>query len=129
PPCLVTVRVGAVSKGHGGHGESASEAALAPGEHPAPVAPGDHAGHGHGEDGHGGHGHGGHGHGGHGASASGRALTAAVLLTGSFMALEAAAGIWTGGLALLADAAHMLADAASLGLALFANRWAARPRT
>lgn len=45
------------------------------------------------------------------------------------MVVEAAAGLWTGGLALLADAAHMLADAAALGLALVANRWAARPRT
>jgi cobalt-zinc-cadmium efflux system protein len=45
------------------------------------------------------------------------------------MVVEVALGIWTGGLALLADAAHMAADAAALGLALFANRWAARPRT
>ncbi|HEX7668684.1 MAG TPA: cation diffusion facilitator family transporter [Polyangiaceae bacterium] len=103
-----------MSHGHGGHGEIAGkDAAAAKDQH----------------DEHGAHGHGGHGHGGHGASASGRALTAAVVLTGSFMAVEAAAGIWTGGLALLADAAHMLADAASLGLALFANRWAERPRT
>lgn len=45
------------------------------------------------------------------------------------MGVEAAAGVWTGGLALLADAAHMLADAAALGLALFASQWAKRPRT
>ncbi len=45
------------------------------------------------------------------------------------MFVEAAAGAWTGGLALLADAGHMLADAASLGLALVASEWAKRPRT
>jgi cobalt-zinc-cadmium efflux system protein len=45
------------------------------------------------------------------------------------MFVEAAAGFWTGGLALLADAAHMLADAGALGLALVASEWAKRPRT
>lgn len=45
------------------------------------------------------------------------------------MLVEAAAGFWTGGLALLADAAHMLADAAALGLALLAAEWATRPRS
>lgn len=51
------------------------------------------------------------------------------MLTASFMVVEAAAGFWTGGLALLADAAHMLADAAALGLALLAAEWATRPRS
>ena len=36
------------------------------------------------------------------------------------MGLEVLAGLWTGSLALLADAGHMLTDAASLGLALYA---------
>jgi cobalt-zinc-cadmium efflux system protein len=45
------------------------------------------------------------------------------------MLVEAAAGAWTGGLALLADAAHMLADAAALALALVASEWGRRPRT
>lgn len=45
-----------------------------------------------------------------------------------YMAAEVAGGILTGSLALLADAAHMLSDAASLALALFAIRLARRPR-
>jgi cobalt-zinc-cadmium efflux system protein len=43
--------------------------------------------------------------------------------------VEAAVGIWSGSLALLADAGHMLADAGALGLAFFAQRVATRPRT
>ncbi len=38
-------------------------------------------------------------------------------------------GFWSGSLALLADAAHMLTDAAALGLSLVAARVAARPRS
>jgi len=79
-----------------------------------------------------GHGHGGHGHGhghAHGVEASSRALRWALLLTATFMVVEAAAGAWTRALALLADAGHMLADAASLGLAFLASEWARRPRT
>lgn len=89
----------------------------------------DHAHHGHGH----GHGHGSAGHHGHGHGARPdapvRSLAIAVTLTASFMVVEAILGLWTGGLALLADAAHMAADAGALGLALFASRWAARPRT
>src|SRR5262249_46050499 len=93
----------------------------------------DHAaGHGHGHaHGHGGgrpgHGHG-HAHGSH-LSASSSALRAALALTTGFMVVEAVAGYRTQGLALLADAAHMLADAGSLALALAASEWAKRPRT
>jgi cobalt-zinc-cadmium efflux system protein len=43
------------------------------------------------------------------------------------MATEVAAGIVAGSLALLSDAAHMLTDAAAIGLALFAARLAERP--
>jgi cobalt-zinc-cadmium efflux system protein len=50
-------------------------------------------------------------------------------LTASFMVVEAGVGLFTGSLALLADAGHMLADAGALALALFAQRVAARPRT
>jgi len=89
----------------------------------------------HEDDGHGhshGHAHGhshGHAHG-HGSSASAAsALTVALVLTGGFMVVEAAVGFWSGSLALLADSGHMLADAAALGLALAAQRFAARPRT
>jgi cobalt-zinc-cadmium efflux system protein len=96
-----------------------------------------HAGHGHGarRDAHGdhdrehhAHGHG-HGHAGHGRSAPTRVLVSALALTSAYMVVEAAVGFWSGGLALLADAAHMLADAGALGLALFASVWAERPRT
>jgi cobalt-zinc-cadmium efflux system protein len=45
------------------------------------------------------------------------------------MVAEAVGGLLTGSLALLADAGHMLSDAGSLALALFALGIAARPRT
>jgi cobalt-zinc-cadmium efflux system protein len=44
-----------------------------------------------------------------------------------FLAVEAAVGWWTGSLALLSDAAHMLSDVAALGLAAMAARVALRP--
>jgi cobalt-zinc-cadmium efflux system protein len=53
--------------------------------------------------------------------------TLAIVLV--YMAAEVAGGILTHSLALLADAGHMLSDAASLGLALFAGWIAQRPRT
>jgi cobalt-zinc-cadmium efflux system protein len=52
-------------------------------------------------------------------------LSAALILTLCFSLVEASAGWWTGSLALLSDAGHMLSDAASLGIAAFAA-WAAR---
>lgn len=54
-------------------------------------------------------------------------LRAALLITGGFMFLEAAAGWWTGSLALLSDAGHMLTDTASLAAALWISGVAARP--
>ncbi|MEX1140960.1 MAG: cation diffusion facilitator family transporter [Thermoleophilaceae bacterium] len=45
----------------------------------------------------------------------------------ALMAGEVVAGIVAGSLALLSDAAHMLTDAAAIGLALFAGRLADRP--
>jgi cobalt-zinc-cadmium efflux system protein len=80
--------------------------------------------HAHSHDEHAGHDHS-HDHG----STPTRARTLALVLTASFMLVELAGGIYSGSLALLADAGHMLADAAALGLALFAQRWATRPRT
>ncbi len=56
-----------------------------------------------------------------------QALAWALVLTAGFAVVEAAGGWWSGSLALLSDAGHMLTDAAALGLALFANRIAARP--
>jgi cobalt-zinc-cadmium efflux system protein len=71
-----------------------------------------------------------HGHD-HGAAVSAdadrRYLTAALGLILVFMAGEVVAGFAAGSLALISDAGHMLTDAASLGLALFAMRLAARP--
>src|SRR5919202_5875515 len=73
-------------------------------------------------------GHHGHAHG-HRVSASADAgtLSIALALILGFMAAEVAAGIVAGSLALLSDAAHMLADAAAIGLSLVAIRLAARP--
>jgi cobalt-zinc-cadmium efflux system protein len=70
-------------------------------------------------------------HGAHGtASARSRpALMATLALTVAFLVVETLAAVWTGSLALLADAGHMLADAAGLALALFAIWIAARPPT
>jgi cobalt-zinc-cadmium efflux system protein len=62
------------------------------------------------------------------ARSSGR-LVATLVLTVAFLFVEVAGAFWSGSLALLADAGHMLTDAASLGLALFAIWVAARPPT
>ena len=56
-----------------------------------------------------------------------RALSIALLLTGVFAIVEAIGGWMSGSLALLSDAGHMITDAASLGLALFADVVARRP--
>ena len=84
------------------------------------------------------HSHSGHSHGGLSASGSrfgsaasrhrGR-LAWALALTLGYMTAEVIGGLITGSLALLADAAHMLADAGGLALALFAIRFAERPAT
>ncbi len=77
---------------------------------------------------HAGHAHGGHAHGPfHGPPASGRRLAAALALILAFMAVEVLAGILAHSLALISDAAHMLTDAAALGLSILALRLAARP--
>ncbi|MGK2952872.1 MAG: cation diffusion facilitator family transporter [Thiobacillus sp.] len=54
-------------------------------------------------------------------------LLVALLLTLSFAVVEAVAGWWSGSLALLADAAHMLTDSSALGLAAAAAWLARRP--
>jgi cobalt-zinc-cadmium efflux system protein len=58
---------------------------------------------------------------------AGPALRAAALLTIGFAAVEALGGWWTGSLALLSDAGHMVTDSASLGLAAIAAWMARRP--
>src|SRR5205085_5025303 len=54
-------------------------------------------------------------------------LAVALALILGFMAVEVVAGIVAGSLALLSDAAHMLTDAAAIGLSLVAARLALRP--
>jgi cobalt-zinc-cadmium efflux system protein len=54
-------------------------------------------------------------------------LLAVLILTALFMAVELAAGLWSGALALVADAGHMLTDVAALGLSLFTAMLARRP--
>jgi len=66
-----------------------------------------------------------HHHLGH-AGSSGK-LIVALLLTLSFAGVEAVAGWWSGSLALLADAAHMVTDSSALGLAAAAAWLARRP--
>ncbi|MBW3607030.1 MAG: cation diffusion facilitator family transporter [Actinobacteria bacterium] len=61
------------------------------------------------------------------AGADRRWLAVALALIVGFMAVEVVAGLLAGSLALLSDAAHMLTDAAAIGLALFAAGLAARP--
>jgi cobalt-zinc-cadmium efflux system protein len=56
-------------------------------------------------------------------------LLIVLLMTGTFMVVEVVGGLFTGSLALLADAGHMLTDVAALGLSAFAMWMAARPST
>jgi cobalt-zinc-cadmium efflux system protein len=71
------------------------------------------------------HAHDQHAHG-HDRSADTR-LKIALTLTAGFMLVEVVGGIWSGSLALLADAGHMLTDALALALALWARHQALRP--
>ena len=100
----------AASSGHGGHDHDHG-----------------HSGHGHPDHGHAGHSHGPSGHD-HGSTDKKRVLIAACL-TGGFMVAEAAGGLITGSLALLADAGHMLTDSIALWLAWYAFHLAERPAT
>ncbi len=90
---------------------------------------GDHDGHGGGDEHGGGHSHGG----GDGHShqvnpdADKRYLSGALALIVVFMAAEVVVGIIAQSLALISDAGHMLTDAASIVLALWAINLAARP--
>jgi cobalt-zinc-cadmium efflux system protein len=54
-------------------------------------------------------------------------LRLAFLLTAGFMLVEVVGGLWSGSLALLADAGHMLTDAMALALALWAQVQSRRP--
>jgi cobalt-zinc-cadmium efflux system protein len=70
-----------------------------------------------------------HGHHDHGVSAATaiRPLSIALALIVGFMAVEVAVSFVADSLALLSDAAHMLVDAAALGLSVWAARLALRP--
>ncbi|MEP6921555.1 MAG: cation diffusion facilitator family transporter [bacterium] len=63
------------------------------------------------------------------ASDSRRRLSLVLVLTALYMCAEAIGGWWTGSLALLADAGHMLTDVAALALALTAIWFSSRPAT
>ena len=86
-----------------------------------------HDGHGHDGHGHDGHDHDGHDHGDHShapevTSSNQRKVLVSLVLIAVFMVVEVAGGLWSGSLALLADAGHMVTDAAALALAYFAFR-------
>ena len=66
-----------------------------------------------------------HAHGAREADTKRLGIALALILT--FMAFEVAMAVVASSLALLSDAAHMLTDAAALGLAIVAARLAARP--
>lgn len=80
----------------------------------------------------GGHDHQGHDHGGHGHAHAppadfSRAFAVGIGLNLTYVVAEAAAGIATGSMALLADAGHNLSDVLGLGVAWAGLRLAARP--
>jgi cobalt-zinc-cadmium efflux system protein len=58
-----------------------------------------------------------------------RRLTLTLALAATYMVAEVVGGLWTGSLALLADAGHMLSDVVALTLSVMALRLAQRPAT
>jgi cobalt-zinc-cadmium efflux system protein len=93
----------------------------------------DHDGHDHDDPAHNDHDHSGHDHSGHDHShapkvsaANERVVLIGFLLTAGFMVAEIVAGLLSGSLALIADAGHMLTDAAALLLAWAAFRFGRR---
>jgi len=71
-----------------------------------------------------------HDHGGHIDRSGDQArLTLALVLAAVYMVAEVIGGLWTGSLALLADAGHMLSDVVALSLSVAAIRLAQRPAT
>jgi cobalt-zinc-cadmium efflux system protein len=65
----------------------------------------------------------------HGSEIPGRErrLALVLALASAYLVAEVVGGLWTGSLALLADAGHMAADVAALALSLFASWLARRP--
>lgn len=88
----------------------------------------DHTGHDHSHDGHdhSGHDHQGHSHAPTVSAGNERVVLIGFLLTAGFMLAEVVAGLLSGSLALIADAGHMLTDAAALLLAWAAFRFGRR---
>jgi cobalt-zinc-cadmium efflux system protein len=76
----------------------------------------DHDGHDHGPGHRHAHGHGGHGHS-HAPASFGRAFAIGIALNIGFVLIEGGAGLWTGSVALLADAGHNLSDVLGLAIA------------
>ena len=70
-----------------------------------------------------------HTHTAHATHATSTSLRWALILTFGFAGVEALTGWWSGSLALLGDAGHMVTDSLSLGLALFAAWLSTRPAT
>jgi cobalt-zinc-cadmium efflux system protein len=102
--CLILIPMSAAHPHHHGHDHSHPHGAHA-------GRPGAHA----------------HAHHDHHDWASGRLLGIALALTFVFMLVEFAGGVLANSLALIADAGHMLTDAAALALAWAATRISARP--
>ncbi len=76
------------------------------------------------------HGHHGHGHGhGHGPATYDRAFAIGIGLNVAYVAVEVGAGLWTGSVALLADAGHNLSDVLGLAVAWGGAALARRPAT
>lgn len=65
----------------------------------------------------------------HHVSGTRSALWFALILNGLFLVVEAGVGFWTGSLALLGDATHMVSDVAALSLAVAASHLSTRPAT
>ena len=95
-------------------------------------------GHGHGKrQSYGGHDHGGHGHADHTHAGHNhlhgvtdqRRIGWACIIIAVFMVVEIAGGLLSGSLALLADAGHMVSDAAALGFSWAAIHYGRRPAT
>jgi len=98
-----------------------------------------HDEHDHGHDGKHHHAHTGHGHAGHSHSHAGhhhaygaedqRRIAWAFVTIAVFMIVEVVGGVLSGSLALLADAGHMISDAAALGFSWVAIHYGRRPAT
>lgn len=65
----------------------------------------------------------------HGGTTNRKRLVVAFTITSTVLIAEVIGAIWTGSLALLVDAGHMLTDAGGLGVALLAATLAMRPAT